>query len=187
MTSRPLLATPLVLILLACGGSSDPEGSGGGGSGGGSTSTISSGGSGGGFTGCTSDADCPENQGCYFDDAACTAGHCEVFQMSDCGPGYPVCRCDGTVDPAGCELTQGHAVTTDTSCFPTTFACGPTTMCVSGQESCSSVPGPSAQYSCQPLPEECLPTPDCSCFGDPGFGCQCSQDEFGNLELTCSG
>src|SRR5262245_59670863 len=94
---------------LAAGGAAGHGGTGGsGGDGGfgaagsGGAGGINAAGARGGGTGaCTKDQDCGQNEGCLFEDAACTKGHCAPISMSDCGPGIPVCRCDGTVEQ-GC-------------------------------------------------------------------------------------
>ncbi len=167
-------------LAMACGGKAETTASGG------STSSTGSGQSG---SPCTKDAGCPQGQGCLYSDAACTKGTCHPLNMSDCGPGSPMCHCDGTVDAHACGMpVSGARFTTDTGCFPKTFACG-MLMCMRGQQSCASSFGPMGEsmHACVALPAECqVANASCDCF-KLGQGCSCSKDGYGNFSTGCSG
>lgn len=156
-----------------------------------SSSSTGSGGSGGGKA-CATDAECGTGGGafCYFADSQCgkgAPGTCfTVGVTSDCGDGDPLCTCAGVfVDHACGAQIDGRNYSTDKTCYPSTFACGPTLMCKRGVEDCKLTGMPSV-YSCEALPPSCtVAGSTCTCY-QPAAGCTCENaDDIGDFNVVC--
>lgn len=118
---------------------------------------------------------------------------CDVIPQTCDVALFPICACDGQTYDNGCEAAAlGIDADANGSCAPPegTFACGHRfcpigTVCFMGV---SDLIGGEDYYACEPMPDACLPEPDCDCLLEAQSWCSipnCSVLPGGDLRIDC--